>query len=470
MSGKKEDHNEFQISLVFLIGIAVVVFGFFFFYDSISSTFALITVPVSPSTFTPPPPASKLNTVLSPTPTSSLPPSSPTPKASAAPTVDLKVNGVDGSVTVQANSTIIVTWTSTDATSCSVSPIGASGTSGTASVVVASTQKYTVSCFGSGGSPSDSVTVNVVAVTLPDTIVPTVTLLAPIDGAQVSGTVTVSANVIDNVGVAGLQFELDNSPLGLEDTVSPYAINWNTIGVGDGAHTLFALARDTAGNTARSAVLTVTVSNNPVTTTFQGTTGVTAITAPLVSFTQPQSGAVVSGTVGVSVAVQAASNRIITGVQFLLDGVNSGPQITVPPYTASFNTRNLSNGAHSIDVSVVDNGGLVGQDQILITVSNLTSSSNQPSGTTGQVNPSPSVVAPPPAANTGTPVRPIPGPTPSPTPVLTPLPQPAPPSSPQTTPQPPQQPLSTTFQDGVVVQILKAIARFFVQVIVSPFQ
>ena len=48
-------------------------------------------------------------------------------------------------------------------------------------------------------------------------------LTAPAGGATVSGTVTVTANASDNVGVAGVQFKLDGANLGAEDTTSPYS-------------------------------------------------------------------------------------------------------------------------------------------------------------------------------------------------------------------------------------------------------
>src|SRR5439155_14717615 len=93
-----------------------------------------------------------------------------------------------------------------------------------------------------------------------DGTAPTVTLTAPADGATVSGTITVSANASDNVGVAGVQFLLDGAILGAEDTTAPYSISWDTSTATSGTHVLKATARDLAGNTATSAAVTVTVS------------------------------------------------------------------------------------------------------------------------------------------------------------------------------------------------------------------
>jgi hypothetical protein len=110
---------------------------------------------------------------------------------------------------------------------------------------------------------SDPVTVTVANAPPPpaDTTPPTVRITFPGNGQTVSGTVTVTADASDNVGVAGVQFSIDGTNLGAEDTSAPYSVSWNTATVSDGSHTVKAVARDAAGNTTPSSV-TVTVSNN----------------------------------------------------------------------------------------------------------------------------------------------------------------------------------------------------------------
>ncbi|MBI2116976.1 MAG: hypothetical protein HYT85_18115 [candidate division NC10 bacterium] len=94
-------------------------------------------------------------------------------------------------------------------------------------------------------------------------------ITAPISGATVIGTITAAASATDNVGVVGVQFKLDGANLGTEVTAAPYSVSWNTTTAGNGAHTLTAVARDAAGNTATSGGVTVSVSND--------------ITAPVIS-------------------------------------------------------------------------------------------------------------------------------------------------------------------------------------------
>lgn len=117
-----------------------------------------------------------------------------------------------------------------------------------------------------------------------DTTPPTVSTTSPNNGTTVSGSTTISATASDNVGVAGVQFKLDGNNLGAEDTSSSYSTSWNTTSVSNGAHTLTAIARDTAGNTTTSSPVTVTVSNAAVTPT-----PTVSLTASPTSITSSQS-------------------------------------------------------------------------------------------------------------------------------------------------------------------------------------
>jgi hypothetical protein len=101
-----------------------------------------------------------------------------------------------------------------------------------------------------------------------DTQPPTVTMTSPASGSTVSGTIAVSATASDNVGVAGVQFQLDGAALGAEDTVSPYSTTWNTVAVSNGTHALRAIARDAAGNMTTSTAVNVTVNNASGSTLF----------------------------------------------------------------------------------------------------------------------------------------------------------------------------------------------------------
>src|SRR5207249_3985806 len=163
-----------------------------------------------------------------------------------------------------------------------------------------------------------------------DTTPPTVSLTAPATGRSVKGTITVSASASDNVGVVGVQFMLDGANLGAEATAAPYAVSWNTTTATDASHTLTAIARDAAGNTATAAGVSVTMDNAP----------------PTVSITAPAAGAKVVGTVTVSAS--ATDNVGVVGVQFKLDGANLGAEATAAPYAVSWDTTTAAAGVHTL--------------------------------------------------------------------------------------------------------------------------
>jgi hypothetical protein len=96
-----------------------------------------------------------------------------------------------------------------------------------------------------------------------DTTPPVVSITAPLAGATVVGTNPLTASASDNIGVAGVQFQVDGANYAAEITVPPYTTVWNSTAVADGTHTIGAVARDAAGNRASSAVVTVKVSNAP---------------------------------------------------------------------------------------------------------------------------------------------------------------------------------------------------------------
>ncbi|HKD94095.1 MAG TPA: fibronectin type III domain-containing protein [Gaiellaceae bacterium] len=96
-----------------------------------------------------------------------------------------------------------------------------------------------------------------------DATAPTVGVTSPASGATVAGTTTVAANAADGVGVWKVAFQVDGTTVAT-DTASPYSYGWNSSSVGNGSHTLTAVATDVAGNTSSSSV-TVTVANGTAT-------------------------------------------------------------------------------------------------------------------------------------------------------------------------------------------------------------
>ena len=107
----------------------------------------------------------------------------------------------------------------------------------------------------------------------------------------------------------------------------------------DGAHTLTAVARDAAGNTASAANINVTVDN----------------TAPSVSVSAPAEGATVSGTVAVNGT--AADADAVAGVQFRLDGAEPGCRGHQRALQRRLEHRGATNGPHALTAIARDRAG-----------------------------------------------------------------------------------------------------------------
>ena len=130
--------------------------------------------------------------------------------------------------------------------------------------------------------------------------------------------------------MAGVQFKLDGTSIGAEDTATPYSMSWDTTTVANGSHTLTAVARDSAGNTTTSTAVVVTVSNAG------GTTGLVAaygFDEGSGTTTADQSG---SGNVGtISGATWSSSGKFGKALSF--NGTNSFVSV------AGSSTLNLTN-------------------------------------------------------------------------------------------------------------------------------
>ncbi len=99
----------------------------------------------------------------------------------------------------------------------------------------------------------------------PDTTVPTVSITTPVNNATASGTIAISAQAADNVAVSNVKFYLDSAFL-FTSINAPYGFNWDSRSVADGNHSLLAVAKDAAGNSATSTAVTVKVQNTSTST------------------------------------------------------------------------------------------------------------------------------------------------------------------------------------------------------------
>jgi hypothetical protein len=75
-----------------------------------------------------------------------------------------------------------------------------------------------------------------------------------------SGTITLSANATDNVGVSKVEFYVDSVLKGT-DTTTPFSMTLNSTSLSNGSHALTAKAFDAANNSATSAPVNFTINN-----------------------------------------------------------------------------------------------------------------------------------------------------------------------------------------------------------------
>jgi thermitase len=85
---------------------------------------------------------------------------------------------------------------------------------------------------------------------------PSVTITSPTDGANVSGTVSVTCHTGGQVGTVKVELYVDGVLTGTS-TTAPFTMSWNTRKAKQGAHTLTERAYDPVGDVGTSASITV---------------------------------------------------------------------------------------------------------------------------------------------------------------------------------------------------------------------
>ncbi len=108
-----------------------------------------------------------------------------------------------------------------------------------------------------------------------DTIPPTVGFQQPSANSTVTGTVQITVQASDNVGLESVNLYIDEV-LKSSGNVSPLAYSWNSRKVADGAHELKAVATDTAGLSTTTLIQVFKGSPKTLSTTISGAGSVTS--------------------------------------------------------------------------------------------------------------------------------------------------------------------------------------------------
>ena len=187
---------------------------------------------------------------------------------------------------------------------------------------------------------------------------PTAELTSPAAGSFLRGTVTLTANAADDIGVARVDF-LDGTTLIGSATQAPFSVSWNTTSA-FGTRSLTAQAFDAAGNSGTSSAVSVLVDN----------------VAPVLVIGPPQYNQFnqnyVRGIVNVGWYVSDQNLSGLALVEFLRDGVlvASTPGNGPLTYSFSWDTRFLVNRSYGISIRATDNAGNVANGYRTLIVDN----------------------------------------------------------------------------------------------------
>ncbi len=200
-----------------------------------------------------------------------------------------------------------------------------------------------------GNKAEDTITV------LIDSVPPEVLITSPSVATWYAGPVVVGVEVRDpppGSGVSYVEILLDGD-IWTTLRISPWRTTLDTTRIADGQHTISATAFDNAGNSATSQTVRFNVDNNK----------------PSVAFINPQADATVSGVVNIQVDAKDGTGSGIQLVEILVDARRLRA-LSVPPYSASWNTLLEIGKTHSLKAIALDNVGNSASTEITVQLAN----------------------------------------------------------------------------------------------------
>ena len=240
----------------------------------------------------------------------------------------------------QGTSTVAFNGVAATPTSWSATSIGATVPAGT-------TTGNVVVTVGGVASNGTSFTVTVPA--------PSITSLSPTSGLVGSSVTITGANFGATQGTSTVKF----------NGTAAAATSWSAASI---------VVKVPTGATTGNVVVSVGgVASNGASFTVTADT-----TAPAVTVTAPANNATVSATITLT-ATASDPDSPVSFVQFVVDGANTGGQLTASPYSISLDTTTLSNGTHTLTAVAQDPSANTGTSPaVTVTVSNTTSTSMGP--------------------------------------------------------------------------------------------
>ncbi len=185
---------------------------------------------------------------------------------------------------------------------------------------------------------------------------PVAAISSPPANSTSSGTTTVTATAMDDVGVAEVELFVDGTRVAT-DSSEPYVFDWNTTAFLDGLVSLTVRAHDDAGNEGLSREVVLRVDND---------VPAPDVTPPEVMISSPTDGSIVSGLVPLSAT--ASDDRALVSLSIAVDGSTQCSTTTDTVVSCNWDADSADAGTHSITATAEDGSGNVGTDTISVTV------------------------------------------------------------------------------------------------------
>jgi PKD repeat protein len=176
--------------------------------------------------------------------------------------------------------------------------------------------------------------------------------------AGTSGTLTLSASATDDVGVTNVEFYVDDVLRG-SDNSAPYSIAYNSIGLGNGPHTLAAKAFDAAGNNTTSAEVDFSINNVAPVANFNAS--VSELTASFTDASLDMDGTITSrtwnfGDGSSSTAINPAHTYAVAGTYTVTLTVTDNTGLTNSrSQTVNVGSSLVQTYSNATDVAIADN-------------------------------------------------------------------------------------------------------------------
>ena len=195
---------------------------------------------------------------------------------------------------------------------------------------------------------------------------PTVIIMSPVAGQELSGTIDIEVIANDNTGINYIEYYIDGQSYSV-DSIPPYIQEWDTeTAEDDMEHIIAAVGYDNEGNSTLATPIAVYVDNQDD-------------IAPSGQIQNPIPGQTVNGTI--SIEIIATDNIGVDNVELSINGI-SRDTLSDFPYVYNWDTsQEIDDQSHVISAVVSDTSGNIGFiPPVSVIVDNQINDSTPPTG------------------------------------------------------------------------------------------